>query len=89
MTSTTLAELSERFGLKHPDSAANLIRRANQQIARSSTYQKNFETLREKLLKTENHVCPQHPDVGNPGGVRAALILTFSVYPIWIPLTSP
>jgi chromosomal replication initiation ATPase DnaA len=56
LTSSTLSELSQHFGLEHPDSAANLVRRANKLIASSSKYKKRFEALRETLLKTENQV---------------------------------
>ncbi len=56
LTSSTLAELSEYFGLQHPDSAANLVRRANRQIASSPKFQRKLQTLRDKLLKTENQV---------------------------------
>ncbi len=54
MTSSTLAEMSKYFGLEHPDSAANLVRRANKLIANSPKYKQKFEALREKLMKTEN-----------------------------------
>lgn len=30
LTSATLAQLSDRFGLNHPDSSANLVRRAKE-----------------------------------------------------------
>ena len=56
LTSSTLAELSKYFGLAHPDSAANLVRRANKGISSSPKYKQQFEALREKLLKTENQV---------------------------------
>ena len=39
-----------------PDSAANLVRRANKQIVSSPKYKQQFEALREKLLKTEYQV---------------------------------
>lgn len=50
--------MSKSFGLKHHDNAANLIRRANQQIARSPIYKQNFHSLRVTFLKTENQVRP-------------------------------
>ncbi len=56
LTSTTLAEMSKRFGLNHPDRAANLIQTANQQIASSPKFKKNFNSIRERFLKTENQI---------------------------------
>jgi putative transposase len=35
-TGVSLAELSRRFGLRHPDSSANLVRRAKQREADSA-----------------------------------------------------
>jgi REP element-mobilizing transposase RayT len=54
-TSATLAELSTRFGLNHPDSAANLVRRAKRLSARSPGYRRKLQQL-EARLKTEKQV---------------------------------
>ena len=35
-TNATLSQLSERFGLRHPDSSANLVRRAKKREAESA-----------------------------------------------------
>ncbi len=56
-TSTTLAELSEAFGLRHPDSSANLVRRAKKREAESTKYRRQVKDLESKLMpKTENQV---------------------------------
>lgn len=56
LTSSTLAELSDAFGLRHPDSSANLIRRAKKQIHASTSYRRKVEALQKQFLKTENQV---------------------------------
>jgi chromosomal replication initiation ATPase DnaA len=56
LTCSTLADLSHEFGLRHPDSSANLIRRAKRQLRESKSFKKGFERLKRKLLKTENQV---------------------------------
>jgi len=56
-TRVSLAKLSAVFGLEHPDSSSNRVRRAKRRAEESLEYQKII-TLREtKLsLKTENQV---------------------------------
>ena len=55
LTSSTLAELSEAFGLRHPDSSANLVRRAKKREAESTKYRRQVKDLESKLMpKTEN-----------------------------------
>ncbi len=54
-TSATLAELSERFGLRHPDSSANLVRRAKQREDKSATYRRQIaQAVSQLASKTEN-----------------------------------
>jgi hypothetical protein len=56
-TSATLAELSERFGLHHPDSSANLVRRAKKRAGQSAAYRRQIALAESKLAtKTENQV---------------------------------
>lgn len=57
VTTATLRELSMSFGLGHPDSVRNLIRRADQQMERSPTIRKQVDRiLRSLQVKTENRV---------------------------------
>ena len=56
LTCTTLAELSTEFGLQHPDSSANLVRRAKRQLSESKRFKLEFGRLKRNLLKTENQV---------------------------------
>ena len=56
-TGETIASLSERFGLKHPDSASNLVRRAKSRAESSRQYRKAIADIEYNLeLKTENLV---------------------------------
>ncbi|MDC0934712.1 transposase [Pirellulales bacterium] len=55
-TSSTLAELSAAFGLGHPDSAANLVRRARRNENESSDYRKQLKNIEKVIMKTENQV---------------------------------
>jgi hypothetical protein len=55
-TPTTLAQLSEAFGLGHPDSAANLVRRAKQQESKSAKYRSQLKKIEMALVKTEKQV---------------------------------
>ena len=53
----TLRELSSRFGLSHPDGAANLVRRAKARLAASSELQRECLKIEWELgLKTEDQV---------------------------------
>ena len=56
LTCATLAELSTELGLRHPDSSANLVRRAKRKLKDSKTFESRVEKLKSKLLKTENQV---------------------------------
>lgn len=55
-TTSTLRELATRFGLTHPDSAGNLIRRAEKSIATSAKVRKQLKSIEAALVKTENRV---------------------------------
>jgi len=54
-TGEPLSRLSEKFGLAHPDSSSNLIRRARKRSDQSKEYRKAIEDIEWNLgLKTEN-----------------------------------
>lgn len=55
-TTATLRELSGAFGLRHPDSVSNLIRRAETAIGESTNAANQIKNLEELLSKTENRV---------------------------------
>jgi len=56
-TGLSLAKLSAVFGLEHPDSSSNLVRRAKRRAEESLEYQKIITMLETKLApKTENQV---------------------------------
>ncbi|MGD0040937.1 MAG: hypothetical protein ABSE84_11065, partial [Isosphaeraceae bacterium] len=65
----TLRELSAAFGLTHPDSVRNLIRRADRALLGSRPLRHEIEAIRHRLLKTG-------PDPAKPirgeGRVRGA-----------------
>ena len=50
----TLRELSAAFGLTHPDSVHNLIRRADRALLGSRMLRGEIEAIRHRLPKTEN-----------------------------------
>jgi len=53
----SLTKLSAVFGLEHPDSSSNLVRRAKRRAEESLEYQKTITLLETKLaLKTGNQV---------------------------------
>ena len=54
LTPVTLRELSAAFGLTHPDSVRNLIRRADRALLGSRPLRDEVEAIRRSLLKTEN-----------------------------------
>gem|GEM_PF-1979877 len=56
LTNASLAELSTAFGLAHPDSSANLAKKAKQLLGDSKKYKNNYHRIKETLLKTENQV---------------------------------
>ncbi|TWU25330.1 chromosomal replication initiation protein [Novipirellula galeiformis] len=54
-TGEPLSKLSERFGLSHPDSASNLVRRAKKRETESKSYRKAIQEIEYNLdLETEN-----------------------------------
>ncbi len=54
-TSATLAQLSERFGLGHPDSSANLVRRAKRREEESALFRRQIARAESQLaMKTES-----------------------------------
>jgi hypothetical protein len=56
-TRATLRELSERFGLSHPDSAADLIRRGAKKLEQSSEAMRHLMMIEKKLkLNPESQV---------------------------------
>ena len=58
-TGVSLATLSASFGLRHPDSASNLVRKAKRREEQSAKYRKIIARIERELgLKTENQVCP-------------------------------
>ena len=56
LTSASLAELSKCFGLSHPDSSANLIKKAKKMIKDAKPFKKQYNQIKQHLLKTENQV---------------------------------
>ena len=54
LTPVTLRELSAAFGLTHPDSVRNLIRRVDRALVGSRPLRDEIEAIRQRLLKTEN-----------------------------------
>ncbi len=56
-TAVTLANLSQRFGLRHPDSSANLVRRVKEQEEKHLSYRRQIARAESQLArKTENQV---------------------------------
>ncbi len=55
-TTATLRELALPFGLRHPDSVSNLIRRTEQALTKSSPLRKDRQRIEKRLLKTVNRV---------------------------------
>ena len=58
LTTKSLAELSRAFGLGHPDSSANLIKRARKLTSESQKVNKTHRQQKSEILKTENQVWP-------------------------------
>ena len=52
LTPVTLRELSAAFGLTHPDSVRNLIRRADHALLGSRPLRDEIEAIRHRLPKT-------------------------------------
>jgi len=55
-TTSTVRELSDAFGLRHPDSVSNFIRRAEAAINQSANIANQIKHLNKLLSKTENRV---------------------------------
>jgi putative transposase len=55
LTAATLRELTEPFGLNHPGSLSNLIRRADRAVVQSPRLRKDIATIRKRLSETENN----------------------------------
>ena len=54
-TGESLSVLSQRFGLAHPDSSSNLIRRAKSRMEKSKQYRQAIDDIEYNLdVKTEN-----------------------------------
>ena len=56
LTTATLRELAADFGLNHPDSLHNLVRRIDRQVVASRELRERIEGIQETLMKTENRV---------------------------------
>jgi len=56
LTPVTLRELSAAFGLTHPDSACNLIRRADRALLGSRLLRDEIEAIRHRPPKTGNRI---------------------------------
>ncbi|MFO7903808.1 MAG: transposase [Pirellulaceae bacterium] len=56
LTSATLRDLMVHFGLGHPDSVSNLVRRADKAVGTSKSLRQDVEAIRTDLAKTENRV---------------------------------
>jgi hypothetical protein len=54
LTPQTLRELFATFGLTHPHSVRNLIRRADRALAGSRRIRDEVKAIRERLLKTDH-----------------------------------
>jgi REP element-mobilizing transposase RayT len=55
-TTATLRELAAPFGLRHPDSVSNLIRRAEQGFTGSNRLRGDRAQIEDQIRKTENRV---------------------------------
>jgi REP element-mobilizing transposase RayT len=56
LTTATLRELAAAFGLNHPDSVNNLVRRIDRQLVASRELGQRIEGIQELLTETENRV---------------------------------
>ena len=56
LTTATLRELSTAFGLNHPDSVNNLVRRVDRQLLASRELRGIIKAIQETLTKTGNRV---------------------------------
>jgi hypothetical protein len=48
--------MSAAFGLGDPDSAANLVRRAQRQASKSPEYRNRLKKIEQAMIKNENQV---------------------------------
>jgi len=55
-TTATLRDLAESFGLNHPGSVSNLLRRADRAVAESSRLRRAIDAIQQRLKKTKNEV---------------------------------
>jgi len=55
VTTATLRELSSPFGLGHPDSVRNLIRRAEQAMQQSRMFRKEVDQILRTLRKKDDN----------------------------------
>lgn len=66
-STATLAELSERFGLKHPDSSSDMVKRAKRPVNENHVIAQRMKRIHKKLgVKPETRACPHakhSPDV--------------------------
>ena len=69
LTPVTLRELSAAFGLTHPDSVRNLIRRADRALLGSHMLRGEIEAIRHRLPKTENRAFYEFAEVKLRGSV--------------------
>ena len=58
LTNVSLADLSQTFGLGHPDSSANLVKKAKRLINENAKTRRQYEKLKLGLLKTKNRGYP-------------------------------
>jgi len=54
ISSATLRELSDAFGLTHPDSVSNLTRRADRALRESARLRGQVEAIRKSISKNAN-----------------------------------
>jgi hypothetical protein len=57
-TTATLRALAESFGLSHPGSVSNLLRRAERAVAESTRLRHAIDAIQNRLEKTKNEICP-------------------------------
>lgn len=69
-TSATLAELSERFGLGHPDRSSDMVKRARKLIESNREVRKRAKRAEKSLRsKPETRVCP-HAKRSSPNWIQ-------------------
>jgi hypothetical protein len=54
LTTATWRELTGLFGLSHPGSVNNLLRRAERAVAESNRLRRAIEVIEQRLTKTKN-----------------------------------